>query len=260
MQTYHIQHSPVQPVIAQLQPGESHFHSFRLIEATKQWFNFKPLPFVYRCHLTDQRLILEPEANSIPKDSALLPFITFNDANQPFVQISREAIQTLSTVRPLSLTPHVQLTFWNTEANAAVFTVSPVEQLGPRNYCKDFVQLCNEIFQLGPDLPYPIDAAEVARFQAEMATEQLPVLVDFWAPGCQPCQTLAPVIQEIAEQYSGKLTLIKINIEQNPSIPLHYGIDCFPTLLLFKAGSIVDQITGTVPKFMLARMLAKHMG
>lgn len=264
---YYSNHLPVCLNSVQLQPGETHFHSFRLTEAVKQWLSFKTIPLNYLCHLTNRRLILEFET-AAPLESGLQSFMTSDSQGKAFVQIPREAIQTIRIAKSMVLTPHAQIIFCEAQNELTVdwpkeviFAVTSTDKAERRNCCKDFVQLSSELFQLSPvrGLPYAVDPAAIAQFQAEIATAKLPVLVDFWAPSCQPCQILAPVIHEIAEQYSGRLNLSKINIEQNSSVPLHYGIDCFPSLLLFKQGSLVDQITGAVPKFMLTQMLDQHL-
>jgi thioredoxin 1 len=98
-----------------------------------------------------------------------------------------------------------------------------------------------------------------ANFQSEVLESELPVLVDFWAPWCGPCRMVAPVVEEIAEQYNGKLKVVKVNTDENPQVASQYGIRSIPTLMVFKGGSKVDMVVGAVPKTTLATTLEKYM-
>jgi thioredoxin 1 len=98
-----------------------------------------------------------------------------------------------------------------------------------------------------------------ANFQSEVLDSELPVLVDFWAPWCGPCRMVAPVVEEIAEQYNGKLKVVKVNTDENPQVASQYGIRSIPTLMVFKGGSKVDMVVGAVPKTTLATTLEKYM-
>jgi thioredoxin 1 len=84
-------------------------------------------------------------------------------------------------------------------------------------------------------------------FTQEVLNSNIPVLVDFWAPWCAPCQTIAPVLEEIAMEMAGQVKVVKINTDQN-SIPMQYQIRSIPTMIIFKDGRPVDQIIGAVPK------------
>jgi thioredoxin 1 len=85
-------------------------------------------------------------------------------------------------------------------------------------------------------------------FDAEILQTETPVLVDFWAPWCGPCKAIAPVVQELAETFGDKIKFAKCNVDDNPVTPGKYGIRAIPTLILFKGGDVVDQITGMVAK------------
>ena len=99
-----------------------------------------------------------------------------------------------------------------------------------------------------------------SNFAAEVERASGPVLVDFWAEWCAPCRALAKVVDEIAEEYRGKLKVTKLNIDEQRQVPARFDIAAIPTLLLFKGGKVVDQVVGLVNKARLAEMIRKHAG
>jgi thioredoxin 1 len=104
-------------------------------------------------------------------------------------------------------------------------------------------------------------AAQVtdATFKLEVLESEVPVLVDFWAPWCGPCRMVAPVVDEIATQYDGKVKVVKLNTDENPNVASQYGIRSIPTLMIFKGGQRVDMVVGAVPKTTLANTLEKYL-
>ncbi len=104
----------------------------------------------------------------------------------------------------------------------------------------------------------PIEITD-ANFQKEVLESSVPVLVDFWAVWCGPCKMIAPVVEEIAGEYDGKLKVGKVDVDNNPEVPLKFGIRSIPTLMIFKGGKVVEQIIGAVPKRNLLDKLTPHI-
>jgi len=96
-------------------------------------------------------------------------------------------------------------------------------------------------------------------FEAEVIRSELPVLIDFWAPWCGPCRSIAPVIEELAGEYEGRLKVTKLNVDDNPMTPSRYGVRGIPNLLILKGGRVKDQIVGAVPRSRLVDAIEKAL-
>jgi thioredoxin 1 len=96
-------------------------------------------------------------------------------------------------------------------------------------------------------------------FQSDVMQSEVPVLVDFWAEWCSPCKMIAPILEELAPEYEGRVNIAKIDVDSNPKIPQQYGIRSIPTLILFKNGVVEAQQVGAVSKKQLAAFLEQHL-
>jgi thioredoxin 1 len=104
----------------------------------------------------------------------------------------------------------------------------------------------------------PLELNET-NFEQEVLKATIPVLVDFWAVWCGPCKMIAPIVDEFAVEYEGKLKIAKVDVDNQQQIAMQYGVRSIPTLLIFKSGKVVEQIVGAAPKKLLVEKLSKHL-
>lgn len=105
-----------------------------------------------------------------------------------------------------------------------------------------------------PETIHPVAVGD-ATFAAEVVQSAQPVLVDFWAPWCGPCRMIAPVLDELAAEYKGRVKIVKVNVDENPIVADRYSIRSIPTLLFFKGGQVAEQVVGGVSKRALTSRL-----
>jgi len=107
-------------------------------------------------------------------------------------------------------------------------------------------------------MTHPVDVTD-ATFESNVLQADIPVLVDFWADWCAPCKMIAPIVEDLAEEYDGRVKFAKLDVDSNPQTAMNYGVRGIPTLLIFKGGSPVNQVVGAVPKSVLKGKLEESL-
>jgi len=107
-------------------------------------------------------------------------------------------------------------------------------------------------------MTHPVAISD-ASFDPEVAKSDQPVLVDFWAEWCGPCRMIAPILEKIAEEYSGSLKIAKLDVDANPKTMMQFGVQSIPTLILFKDGQPVERLVGYMPKERLLDRIKPHL-
>jgi len=113
---------------------------------------------------------------------------------------------------------------------------------------------------LGNSYNNKVKAVSSLDFDSEVIDSSVPVLVDFWAEWCMPCRMLSPIVEEVSQELSNKLKVVKVNVDENPDLAMRYGIQAIPTLLIFKEGKVVGEIVGYVSKKVLKDRLEEVIG
>lgn len=100
----------------------------------------------------------------------------------------------------------------------------------------------------------------VASFEAEVIScKDMPILVDFWAPWCGPCRAVAPILEALEQELTGKVKIVKVNVDDNQQLAVKFGVQAIPTLIIFKNGEAIDRIVGMVSRDEINKRLAKQM-
>src|SRR5271154_4376030 len=104
-----------------------------------------------------------------------------------------------------------------------------------------------------------VSIATDTNFESDVMKSDVPVLIDFWAEWCGPCRALGPTIDELADQFAGRVKIMKLNVDENPNVPGKFRVRGIPTLIMFKDGQVVDQLVGAHPKATIAQLIEKTL-
>lgn len=230
-----------------LHSNEVIHHSFIANQVAKHRFGYRPESTVdFDCHLTNQRLILQPSNHSTA---------------HPTQQFPLSEIAAFKIVRSLTFTVFAQVSFKSPDNKNLVLSIRAL--LGQAatadhsNRSEDFVKLGNRL--LGIESSSLSQNQTAQALKAAIAQENGLVLVDFWIPECRPCQDLEKIMDDLSAVLGDRVKVIRINAEENQDIAFDYGVMSFPTILFFKSEVVVDQIVGAIPKSVVAKVLERYI-
>lgn len=239
-----------------LASNEQQHFSFVITETEKQLLGYKPRPEAqYLCHFTNNRLIFEPQAytNNIHSTSKIASQLLVSK-DSLFYQLAYDEIASFKVIRSVNLAPCVKITLKPT-CNAPNHELILVATSLPQAKIENSSANCSVDFVTLGNLMLQVDEVLIQQIQ----NSPVPVLTYFWAPGCKPCEMFAPVLDEFVEQFQNQIHLIKINLNDNVSVSMRYGVDGAPTVLLFKDGAIVERVNGAIPAALFAKVLRRHL-
>ncbi len=267
---------PVPVEFVRLQPEELLFHSFLIFETEKTWSGYELKSDIsYRCHFTNQRLIFEPIAATsdglMRSRLAQVAIAIDGDLGAETLscfELPMTDIQRFKEVRGLNpLHSYVKIVLnqppIDLKPHDIVLAPQSIQKPGKASCAHAFALLGNGLLPGGAGQGSQFhhlkdNPAKVAQFQQELDRSQIPVLVDFLAPGCKPCEMFTPILQEAILPFGDRLKLLQVNLEDTPSIPMQYRVECFPTVLLFKDGTLVERIEGVIPAALITKVLSRH--
>lgn len=235
-------YAAISPAMTALEAGEFHQFSFHLTTVSKASFGYRRQPNSdYLAHVTNQRLLLEPV-----------------DPKQPLLSIPHAALQKISLSRSLKLSTAVSIKLNCTIANLSQRQLYFIAAKPGENHdhidsvgdqcSSDFVTLTNLL----------LNATENALTQALKGAKS-PVVAYFWAKGCKPCEAFSPTVESLGKAFQNQAQFLKLNMDDDPALSLLFGVDCVPSLLVFKAGKLVEKIDGAIPEAIATKVVAHHL-
>lgn len=234
--------------MTQLPVDEQPQFSFRFVAAKRQWMGYTlDLQQQFIAHFTDRRLILEPYSHPDATTSTSGGISTSSVRDIPYTAITAFKlihIPGLFAYCQMILQPEVA------DFTDGVWAVATVASASKPNFNRaaDAVTLGNLMLKTDE------------RLMRDIQTSQVPVLVNFWLQDCEPCQMFAPILDQVLEQWGDQLKLVQINMDEEFSLPMRYGVNNAPTVLLIQDGKVIDRVVGAMPASLFAKVLQQHFG